>query len=63
MLMKNTEYWLKEGREKINSLQKWNPTNTFPEDLLVDFFKKYDKENIDEALGDLSDAVKDRGIS
>ena len=61
--MKETEYWLKEGRKLIDSLKEWNPSGIFPEDLLVDYFKRYDQENINAALGDLSDAVKDRGIS
>lgn len=60
--MSNKEYWLKEGRSKIESLKEWNPEGKFPEDLLVKFFKKCDSEDINLALGDLSDDVKDRGI-
>ena len=60
--MDNKEYWLREGRSKIESLKVWNPEGKFPEDLLLKYFQKCDSEDINLAFGDLSDAVKDRGI-
>lgn len=60
--MNKKEYWLLEGKKKIDSLKEWNPYQIYPEYLLQHYFTQYDLKSIDEALGDLSDAIKDRGI-